>query len=334
MRNALFILLVFSFTKVFSHEDSFYKYKYDNVTVIIKTGYFNEEINNAKIIGQYASLLCEESQHKEQVFLFFNHDYYPDDENNNPIFMSYQKNYIYEILGFSHDNKRDYDSILLNNEDKIVIQQFGFHYQIKETLELLKFGIENTNILKNDLERTFDFGYNIKSIEKKIIDSVRNENSRIVNKILENKVSIKPQDGPPVDKYFNVSYYSQYGKYILITNEETVIDTLNQVLLLDYINESPQYIVVLESKEKLIVYSYNFAFDFKYKKSKDFNPQIANINKGTTGIRLTLLKWDVLLIEFADLYGANNDMKLIYLLEEDLLITNLMEFINESRTKK
>lgn len=314
--------------------DSFYKYQYDNVTVIIKTGYFNEEINNTKIIGQYASLLCKTFQHKEQVFLFFNHDYYPEDENKNPIFMSYQKNYIYEIIGLSSDYTRDYDSILLNNEDKIVIQQFGFHYQIKGTLELLKFAIENTDILKKDLEKTFDFGYNIKSINKTIIDSVKHKDSKIVNEILENKVSITPLDGHQIDKYFNVSYYSQYGKYILIDNKVTVIDTLNQVLLLDYINESPQYVVALESRNKLIIYSNSINSNFDYKSSNEFHPKIVDFKENLAGMRLTSLKWDVLLIEFVDLNGIKNDMKLIYMLEDDLLITNLMEFINGYRIKK
>ena len=314
--------------------DSFYKYKYDNVTVIIQTGHFNEEVNNAKIIGQYASLLCEKSEYQEQVFLFFGHDYYPDDLNNITIAMSYQSNYIYEILGFSPDYINDYDSILMNNERKIVIQQFGFHFHIKETIELVNFAIENTEVLKRKLESRSISGKEIKSINKTKIDSIRRADSKVVNSILETKVDIKPLDYPPKNAHYEVTYFSQNGKYIIIDFEETIIDTLDQVLIIECINDLPtQYIVVLESKESLLIFSRGVLDISNYTRSQDFNPKFDNTRENLSEMILTPLKFDVLLIEFADLYQMKNDTKLIYLLQEDVLITNLMDFINENKTK-
>jgi hypothetical protein len=51
-------------------------------------------------------------------------------------------------------------------------------------------------------------------------------------------------------------------------------------------------------------------------------------------MELTLLRSDILLIEFVDLFKIKNDMKLIYLIQEDLLIKDLMDFINGYKVKK
>jgi len=329
MRISLIIFLLFSFINAFPHQDEFYKYKYDNVTVIIKTGYKCEEINNVKIIGQYVSILCKESQFIDDVLLYFDHDYMPENVSLNPTFLSYRNDYTYEILGLKFSDFVKSDSVYMNNKDKIVIQQSGFHYSIKETLELVKFGVQNLDFVRN-YQKVFEgiYYYKIESIDGSIIDSVKKQNSIFVEDILKNKVYIFPRTEVEDRHTLSVSYFSQNGKYILFDNDEKIIDTLNQIIVLKYLADLIDYIVVLESSKVLKVYSKSMIDNRGYLKSIAHDPKIVRFDDGISDVRLLILDWNVLLIEFYDFLSVYNGMKLIYLREKDILITNLMEFIN------
>ena len=57
----LYFLLSFLPLLCYSHEDAYHLVEYGNVTVRFKTGHYYEEVENAKIIGQYAliqRLMC------------------------------------------------------------------------------------------------------------------------------------------------------------------------------------------------------------------------------------------------------------------------------------
>ncbi len=335
MRTLLIILLLFLFTKAFPHQDTYYKYKFDNVTVIIKTGYHCEEINNANIIGQYASILCKEFQFKNDVFLYFDHDYMPENDSLNPTFLSFINDYIYEIIGLKNNELVKSDSVYMNNKAKIVVQQLGFHYSINETLELLRFGVQNLDFIENYQKEIENIqSYKIKSIDNQIIDSIKIQNSTSVQDILENKVYFSQKTEVKDRQRLSVSYFSQNGKYILFDNNDKIIDTLDQIIILKYISDLIDYIVVLESSEVLKVYSKNIINGQDYLKSIDHNPKIIRYDHGIKDLKLSILDWDSLLIEVYDLYGVYNGMKIIFLRKEDILITDLMEFINSHKLKK
>lgn len=335
MRIPLIILLLFLFTKAFPHQDKFYKYKYDNVTVIIKTGYKCEEINNVKIIGQYASILCKEFQFNNDVFLYFDHDYMPENDILNPTFLSFRDDYIYKIVGLKINDLVKSDSVYMNNKAKIVIQQYGFHYSIKETLQLIEFGVQKLDFIKN-YQKVFEgiFSYKIESIDYSIIDSIKKQHSTFVQDILKNKVYISPSTELEDRDGLNVSYFSQNGKYILFDNNEKIIDTLNQIIVLKYTSDLIDYVVVLESSKVLKVYSKRWIDNKDYLKSIVHDPKIVRFDHGISDARLLILDLNSLLIEFCDFLSVYNDMKLIYLREEDILITDLMEFIDSHYLKK
>ena len=335
MRIPLMILLIFLFTKAYPHLDTFYKYKYDNVTVIIKTGYKCEEINNVKIIGQYASILCKEYQFNNDVFLYFDHDYMPENDSLNPTFLSFRDDYIYKIVGLEINDLVKPDSVYMNNKAKIVIQQYGFHYSIKETLELLRFGVQNLDFIKNYQKEIENIrSYKIKSIDNQIIDSIKIQNSTSVQNILENKVYFSQKTEVKDPHRLSVSYFSQNGKYILFDNNDKIIDTLDQIIILKYISDLVEYIVVLESSKVLKVYSKSIIDGKDYLKSIDHNPKIIRYDNGIEDLKLSILNWDSLLIEVYDFYGVYNGMKFIFLRKEDILITDLMQFINNHKHKK
>lgn len=317
------------FTKAFPHQDEFYKYKYDNVTVIIKTGYKCEEINNVKIIGQYASILCKEFQFNNDVFLYFDHDYMPKNDSLNPTFLSLRDDYIYKIIGLKINELVKSDSVFMNSKSKVVIQQYGFHYSIQETLELIAFSIRKMDFIKK-YQKVFEgiFSYKIESIDYNVIDSVKKQNSTLVQDIMKNKVYVSPRTEVKDRHRLSVSYFSQNGKYILFDNDEKIIDTLNQILVLQHTSDLLDYIVVLESSKVLKVYSKSMPDNKGYLKSIAHDPKIVKFDDGISDIRLLILNWNSLLIEFCDFLGVYNSMKLIYLREQDILITDLMEFIN------
>lgn len=317
------------FTKAFPHQDEFYKYKYDNVTVIIKTGYKCEEINNVKIIGQYASILCKEFQFNNDVFLYFDHDYMPKNDSLNHTFLSLRDDYIYKIIGLKINELVKSDSVFMNSKSKVVIQQYGFHYSIQETLELIAFSIRKMDFIKK-YQKVFEgiFSYKIESIDYNVIDSVKKQNSTLVQDIMKNKVYVSPRTEVKDRHRLSVSYFSQNGKYILFDNDEKIIDTLNQILVLQHTSDLLDYIVVLESSKVLKVYSKSMPDNKGYLKSIAHDPKIVKFDDGISDIRLLILNWNSLLIEFCDFLGVYNSMKLIYLREQDILITDLMEFIN------
>nr|WP_169934214.1 hypothetical protein [Nonlabens sp. Ci31] len=49
MKKFVFFILLLSFFNTYGHQDKYYEYSYDNVTVMIKTGHYFEEVNNVKI---------------------------------------------------------------------------------------------------------------------------------------------------------------------------------------------------------------------------------------------------------------------------------------------
>jgi len=75
MKKLTTIILTFIPIIMWAHQDRYYTYEYDNVTVRFKTGFFFEEINNAKIIGQYAAFLSDSMDYDKPILLDFIHDY-------------------------------------------------------------------------------------------------------------------------------------------------------------------------------------------------------------------------------------------------------------------
>jgi len=94
-------------------------------------------------------------------------------------------------------------------------------------------------------------------------------------------------------------------------------------------------VVVLETSKKLKVYS-NWFIDKKgYLKPDDYFPVNIKLKEGIYDIRLTDLNSNSILIEFFEFLAGNyNDMKYIYLRDENLLITDFTEYLNSYKKQK
>jgi len=156
-----------------AHQDRFYMFEYDNVTVRFKTGFFFEEINNAKIIGEYAAILLSSAEYDKPVLLDFIHDYGNHYQGEIFSFLNfgseeyqeisyYEERYdstisqnVFYPVPFSDSvvtaglvHERSYSLPRVNRENKIVIRQFGLQFNIAETLELLNYAVYNKDTIK------------------------------------------------------------------------------------------------------------------------------------------------------------------------------------------
>ncbi len=346
-KAVLFIFLSFTIAS-YGHQDKYYEYKYDQVTVMINTGFYFEEINNVKIIGQYAAMLCKELDYNEPVALYFEHDYTHELEGKNFEFLSYGLDYLV------FDRKNNYivkgdDPRIENKIDKISISQYGYHFTISETLNFLLHGIENKDDIKSltvkENIQGFYSGLKILSLKQSVIKKVKAKENSIVKKILKEKVYINPTDDIPEHmKYdLDVSYYSQYNKYTLFDgsnfgDEIKDIDTVEQIMFIDVdISSFYPNMIVLESNEILHFYAgskgnvgYPYLGEVNY---KNLHTKIIGKHKYLSEMRLSSFTNDFMLIEFMDLDGYANDYKLVFLLNEGKLVTDLVSFLNSHKTK-
>ena len=311
-KNILILLLLISITS-FSSESRYFEYKYANVTVVIETSGYVDEVNNVKIIGQYAEMISNELKYSKPIHLIFNHDYTYTLKGKKYISISFEQNKAEGNLKHNSLKRKSSNEVL-------TISQFGNNFSIKETLKLINFGIKKINTIKE----------NIQSVRREVIDSVRLSKSLIVSKIVERKVYVLPNEKKTDEKNFSVTYFSQNGKYILIDNRNRIIDTLEQITFCNSAGNIAKYVVILENNEQIKIYAKDFHSD-KYFSSGRFNTKIIDKFKYLSGIRLTILNSDILLIEFYDMSGIFNDLKMLYLKGDNKLITNFVDYVNSYR---
>ena len=370
MKKLTTILLIILPLVLWAHQDSFYTYKYDNVTVRFKTGSFYEEINNAKIIGKYTALLCNKLNYNEPVFLDFIHDYDHHYKGKSYSFLSigsdkynevsyyvqspdslmkskvYQMVPIDSIKSIKNIVKEVYTIPGINKKNGINLRQLGFHFDIKETMNLLFYAIGNKSVVQKETRQDTlssylsNMYYCFESISRNKIDKIKRTKIPFIDSVLTTKIYCEVDSN--VRNQMHYSYFSQNGKYQLFASQnekEIVLDTLNQIYSLNPHQFFPQVLFAFESPNQMRCYtllSSEMSFsvmsfkDIEIKKSKKhqltIDPfiHIKNIN----------ITWDgddIYFIDFKNSFTITPEKRLIYLEKDDVIIDDFDEYIKSHR---
>lgn len=366
MKKIITFILTFIPLTIWAHQDRFFTYEYANVTVRFKTGFFFEEINNAKIIGQYAAYLSDSLGYEKPVLLDFIHDYGHSYEGEMFSFLNigseeYKMVSYYELIYDSlmdgnvyrmvsyHDSieaikdikKEVYTMPRINKKKTIVIRQFGFHFDIIETMNLLHYAITNGDGVRQNTRRDTlpsylrNMYYSFESIPSVMVDSIKLCNTTLVERVLKTKVYNE------VDSFdhnqLNYSYYSQNGKFYIFAkpdNNKTVIDTLKQIYSFnprEFLFE--KMLFVFETPNQMRVYNASSLTGDQFKRSKK---HLVNIDPYVyvKSINIEWLGGDIYLVDYSNGFVSLSVKKLLYLRNDDVLIEGFEEYIDSYRKEK
>lgn len=362
MKNLTIIILTIFPIITWAHQDTYHTYEYDNVTVRFKTGFFFEEINNARIIGQYAALLSDSMNYDKPVLLDFIHDYGYFYRGKTISFLNFgSEKYdlisyllkdtieanLYHFIPHSDtvDNianiKKDvYTVPPVNRHKKIVIRQFGFHFDVTQTMNLLFHAITNRKTIKG-LSRTDTLSsyfesmyYRFETVPSDYIDSIKSTTYRFVDRILDEKVY---RDVDTTDRHrLYYSYFSKNGKAIVyaeLHDEEVILDTLDKVYSINPGHWVRDELFVFESPYQFTKYKLNTWVYPEYKTERSGRQKVPiDPHEYIVKINVEWLRDDIYLIK----YNTNLSPVGIfpYLANDDVVIEDFDEYINSYRKEK
>lgn len=351
----------------YANEDTYHLEVYGNVTVRFKTGHYYEEIQNAKIIGQYAYMLCKKLGYEKQVVFDFIHDYGHTYYGNTFSYISYGREFftyesyyredtsfnlhgrtLYpvpyrEAIKFDRGEiiKESYESPMTNKQDKIVIRQFGFHFEIKETLNLLHYAVSNLNaLIKNSVVDTLlsyknNMYYLIPTIPKAEIYTAIHTDSKEVQDVLARKVYAETDTIDYSTVYY--SYFAVDNKYHVfygLHGKEIVMDTLNQIYSFYATQYFPQRLFVFEKLNRMRCYFEKDPFnEYPFERSIIHDLPIDEFEY-TSYIDANWMGDDIYVINFNHSFMWNPYKRFIYLDKEDVLIVDFDDYINSYRKEK
>ncbi len=377
-----FILFFFIIFPLFvnAHQDREFIYVYDNVTVRFRTGSYYEEINNAKIIGKYAALLSDSLNYNKPIFIDLIHDYgnyyqgktysylnfgsdqYKGIVHYKKVYESFVSDYSLETIPISeykddtlHYVKEEYIIDEIDHKEKIVLRQFGIHFDITQTMNLLYFAIVNKPQLPNltiqDTLSTIVEGsyYILNSIPQFLIDSLKHTTPKSVEKILQKRIYLDLEqinNNPRFsysgniiffdDSYFYGSYFSQNGKmmpFICLDETEIILDTLNQIYAINTLFNRENIVFISETP-----YTFRMYKDFNNSNSEFYKSGIQTIPIDhsiiLSSIDVISLDYDLYLISLIRSIDRSPIKKLLYLSEDDLLIDSFDTYIDSYRKKE
>ena len=362
MKKLTTIILTFIPIIMWAHQDRYYTYEYDNVTVRFKTGFFFEEINNAKIIGQYAAFLSDSMDYDKPILLDFIHDYGHSYQGKTFSFLGYgsQK---YDLVSFYiQDSIKDnlYHMVPLsdsvesiqnvekethsvpeeNRQQSIVIRQFGFHFDVTQTINLLYHAITNKSEVKKlssaDTLSSYlgNMYYSFKSIPRNRIDSIKSSKMIFVENILKTKVYCEVDSINRNRLYY--SYFSQNGTYQIFASmhdKEILLDTLEQVYSFNPWEYMPEALFVFETPNQMMSYSVVTFMDNKVERSKEHRIEI-DPYEYLRSINIDWLGGDIYIIDYSNGFGRTPVKRLIYLKNDDVVIDDFKDYINSHRKVK
>jgi hypothetical protein len=364
MKKLTTIILTFLPLIIWAHQDRYYTYEYDNVTVRFKTGFFFEEINNAKIIGQYAAALSESLDYKKPILLDFIHDYGHSYKGNSYSFLSIGSEE-YEVVSYyvqKHDSLLDgnvyhmvpSDSIEFiknvekevysvpgfNKKKSIVVRQFAYHFDIRETLNLLSYALTNqSGVQENSLPDTLssylrNMYYSFESIPRNRIDSIKSSKMTFVENVLNTKIYCEVDSINRNRLYY--SYFSQNGTYQIfasIHDKEIILDTLEQVYSFNPWEYMPEALFVFETPNQMRSYAVMTFMDNEVKRSKKHRIEI-DPYEYLRSINIDWLGDDIYIIDYSNGFGWTPVKRLIYLKNDDVIIDDFEDYINSHRKEK
>ncbi len=365
MKKLITIVFILISLTSWSHSDKDYIYQYENVTVRFRTGFLFEEIENAKIIGQYAALLCKNQNYTKPILLDFIHDYGHYYEGKQLSFLSIDSGNYDWISYYTlkrdtvfnqivHEGVRLSDTINyqgkllkeitliepINSVDKIIVRHFGFHFEVEHTLKLIKYAIENPDDIKEtsvttNLESYLSNSYyRLKSIPENKINSIAKRASKEIDKVLKNKI-YREKDSISRYKVYH-SYFFKNNKYHIFEghdNKETIIDSVQQVYSIQSVNE-------IGSNDLFVFINPNL-FMFYIKDFLEDTYQASNYQKIPIDefeyinfIDLNLFKDDIYEIDYYNFIGMPPFKRFLYLREDDVLIKDFESYIDSHRRIK
>ncbi len=354
------ILLIIGI-KAYAHQDRYFTYKYNNVTVRFKTGSLYEEITNAKIIGQYSALLCEELQYKKPVLLDFVHDYGRSYKGENYSFVnigtdvynsvsyfttvydSTLKENVYQMVPYSKLKDQDqkglekmvYSTEPIDTLSKLVIRQFGFHFDVNHTLKLLYYAIKNPSEIINSsqIDTLYSYlpnmYYELNTIPKCKIDSIQALKIKDVENVVGHK--IYAQDDTTDNSRLCFSYFAKDNSYLIyasINKKEIVLDTLSQIYSFKLNDDYWQSLFVFETPKSFKYYEQD-GFDDDFKKSRLHEIPIED--ESFVFFNVNWISDDIYFINVGDGIKMSPINIFPYLTKEDVFITDFEEYISSHR---
>lgn len=355
------LILLIVGQKTCAHEDRYYTYEFENVTVRFKTGFFFEEIHNVKIIGKYASLLSDRMDYDKPILLDFIHDYGHTYQGNTFSFLNIGSEE-YELVSFwdqSYDSifnedvyhmvpysdsveninnieKEVYTIPRIDREDKIVIRQFGFHFDVTKTLNLLYYAINNkSEVLKLSRTDTLysylsNMYYSLETLPSSIVDSIKSSTVPYVASILQTQVY---REVDSVDRHrLYYSYFSKNGKLFVfagIHDKEIILDTLDQVYSINPMESIPAALFVFETPNQFRKYNVWIHPKYDSRRSRQHKIPI-DPYEYISSISIEWLGDDIYLINY------NNSLispfkRFPYIANDEVLIEDFDSYINSYR---
>jgi len=265
--------------------------------------------------------------------LDFIHDYGNENGDTNIIYLSFcVEDGNYYLL----DNSKVFDEPSIN-----ITHSFN-HFDIRETLELLNYAINNIEEVKQNQKKRYLKNYNVyirTSIDSSIINQNKKNKSEIVDKILESKIYTQSVllSNSSVN-ISDISYFSKNNKYfIYITDDdgkEIVIDTLKHIFLATAINKeisnfpfgSP--FLIFEDLYSFKFYEKNIFDNFSFRKSKLYNIGKLSDDYLFTNVKAINLFNDVYFIQFSGMIGES---EFLFFEKENKIVKNLKDEFNRCR---
>lgn len=349
-----------------AHQDRYYTYKYDNVTIRFKTGFFFEEINNVKIIGEYASLLCDSLNYDKPILLDFIHDYGHSYKGKTYSFLNvgseeyelvsyYVQKYdslidenVYHMVPYSDsiENIKEIEKEVhtvqeVSKHKKIVIRQFGFHFDITQTLNLVYYAITNkayiksasiTDTLSSYLRNMY---YKFETLPSCFVDSIKSTPATFVQSILQTKVY---REVDSVDRHsLYYSYYSKNGQLYVFAglhDKEITLDTLKQIYSFNPREYMPEGLFVFETPNEFRKYELSTFFsDYEGIRSKQHKIPI-DPYEYIVFITIEWLGDDIYFINYNHSFMMSPFIRFPYLANDDVLIEDFESYINSYRKKE
>lgn len=363
MKKLTTLILTLLPIMIWAHQDKYYTYEFDNVIVRFQTGFFFEEINNAKIIGKYAALLSNNMNHDKPILLDFIHDYGHTYQGKTFSFLnigseeyelvSYYKRdsveeNVYHMVPCSDSiettnnvEKEIYTVPRINQQKKTVIRQFGFHFDVTQTMNLLYYALTNetevtrhtrTDTLSSYLRNMY---YRFESIPSSLIDSIKSCTTRYVERILQNQVY---REVDSIDRHrLYYSYFSKNGKFHIfagIHDKEILLDTLDQVYSFNPRKYIPEVLFVFEKPNEFRKYELQMLYpDYEGVRSRRHKIPIDPYEY----IVKIIIEWfgdDIYFINYNNYFMISPFIRFPYLANDDVLIEDFKEYINSYRKER
>lgn len=360
MRTAFtfFFLSIASAFSANAHQDRYFVEKYKNITVQFLSGEYFQEFENAKAIGQYAAWLSEMLGYTKPILLDFNHDYGRFYHGETYAFVN-KGNNGYKIIdhfivqkeneGMEIRRGIDYRTYDPNNKDmeqeiyqadplkgapRIIIHQFGAHFNIKASLKLILYAIQNENKLDQEaitdtLSTYFISGfYQLKSLPQNKIREIQSSESYWVDSVLQRKIELTNKEHMDLA---NSGIYTKNGKYYIYTNttnKKPVIDSLNRYFML---TEAGRFgkLFAFETPSDMRVYPI-FMFDFKKIDFKQFEIPVDDKTMPYEYSVKQILD-DAFLISPSFITFSTNTCHTLYLADTGIIIPYFEKWLNDLR---